>query len=115
GYQKLFQQGTGLTKDSFTFVLPTEAKTLLHIEDVLPLKDLTLVAHLQIKLERTQTSLLNRNYFLVEFKQAVDLPVVNSIVKDIGNLLSLLVGEAVQPLKIRLTLSDDSHSPNHYI
>jgi hypothetical protein len=115
GYQKLYQQGTGATKDSFTFVLPTEAKTLLHIEDVPPLKELTLVAQLQIKLERTQTSLLNRNYFLVDFKQAVDLPVVNSIVKDIGNLLSLLVGEAVQPLKIRLTLSDDSHSANPYI
>ncbi|HEY4739243.1 MAG TPA: HEPN domain-containing protein [Candidatus Acidoferrales bacterium] len=114
-YQQLFQQGSGVSKESFTFVLPTEPKTLLHIEDLLLAKNLILAANIQAKMERTTTSLINRNQFLVEFKEPANLLTVKILARDIGNLLSLLVGEAVQPLKIRLTLSPDSHCAHPYV
>ena len=114
-YQQLFQQGSGVSKESFTFILPTEPKTLLHIEDLLSIKNLILAANIEVKMERTTTSLINRNQFLVEFRESANLLTVKTLVRDIGNLLSLLVGEAVQPLKIRLTLSPDSHSSHPYV
>ena len=114
-YQQLFQQGSGVSKESFTFVLPTEPKTLLHIEDLRLVKDLILAANLQVKMERTKTSLVHRNQILLEFREPANLLTVRSLVRDIGNLLSLLVGEAVQPLKIRLTPSPESYSARSYV
>lgn len=114
-YQRLFQQGSGVSKDSFTFIFPTEPKTFLHIEELQTDKELVLAANLQVKMERTKTSLINRNHFLLKFRQPANLIAVNTVVRDIGNLLSLLVGEAVQPLKIRLTLSKDSTAPNAHV
>ncbi len=97
------------------FHSPTEPKTLLHIEDLLSIKNLILAANIEVKMERTKTSLVHRNQFLVEFREPANLLTVKTLVRDIGNLLSLLVGEAVQPLKIRLTLSPDSHSSHPYV
>jgi HEPN superfamily Apea-like protein/ApeA-like protein len=110
-YHKLIQQSSGANRDSYNFVVPTEAKTLLHVEDVAPMKDLKLMAGLEVKFERTKTSLVNRNYFLLEFAQPLNLSALREVVRTIGNLLSLLVGEAVPAVKIRLVLTEHAQPP----
>lgn len=107
-YQKLVQQSSGASKDSYNFVVPTEAKTLLHVEDFAAVKDLKLMAGLEVKFERTQTSLVNRNHFVLEFLQPLNLSTLHQVVRNIGNLLSLLVGDAAPAIKIRLILTQEA-------
>jgi len=113
-YQKLIQQSTGATKDTYNLVLPMDARTLLYIQDAPPIKELVLAAGVQAKFERTRIAFTNRNHFLLEFTEALNLAAVNDVIRNVGNLLSLLIGEAVQPIKVRLTVDENLHPANRY-
>jgi hypothetical protein len=87
-----------------SFAVPNIVEPDLEILDLPQFKRLRLTTKLNVSRTHIQTKLTNESYFDLEFGSPVAVQTLVQLVRSIGNLLALLVGEPVWPKQVRLAI-----------
>lgn len=107
----LIEEAHGSDKDHFFIQVPADPSPVFKIEGCPQFKSLVLWHGLQISRKRTQTTLKNQSHFQVEFDNPTKISEVNRIIRGIGSLLSLLIGDPVHPKKAHLSIEAAGPKP----
>jgi hypothetical protein len=86
------------------FLVAKDLKSDLQVSELPNLKRLTLSTDLRVLHDLVETKLTNHSRFTLEFDHLATLRTVTGSVRSLGNLLTLLMDEPVQPTSIRLTM-----------
>ena len=86
------------------FLVAKDLKPDLRVSELPYVKTLTLTTDLRVLHDLVETKLTNHSRFTLEFDHLATLRTVTGSVRSLGNLLTLLMDEVVQPTSIRLTM-----------
>jgi hypothetical protein len=100
----LVQQSAGVGDAGVSFLVAKDLKPNLQVSELPCLKTLTLSTDLEVSHNPVETKLTNQSRFTLEFNPLATLQTVTESVRSLGNLLTLLIDEPVQPTSIRLAM-----------
>lgn len=92
------------------FSFPTEPLEVLRVDDAPPFKSLVLRSAVQQQWRRTELHAKIRTSIRAEFSAGLSITDARMTVDSLANLFSLLVGDAVYPIKVRLIMPAELHA-----
>jgi hypothetical protein len=109
--RQLVQQSVD-TDQRAHFLVAKDLKPDLQVSELPYLRRLTLSTDLRVLHDLVETKLTNQSRFTMEFDHLATLRTVTGSVRSLGNLLTLLMDEPVQPTSIRLTMQLSPTGPD---
>lgn len=106
GFHPLSKQAAGDDAGSFNFVFPSTSDTILELNDAAPFQSLKLLTGPQLQMKPDEFVARRRSHFLLRFLMPTSILQAQDYLKQIGNLLTLFVGETVLPKKVRFITNE---------
>ena len=102
---------TSANVDHFVLSIPILAKSLFTVNETFPFRKLELLVGVESSQRRGAFSAQATGYFECEFLGLLSVRTVKSVVRQLGNLLSILEGQATYATRIRLLMGSEPRPP----